>query len=208
MASYAPFIGLRYSFSRKRNRFTSVIAAVSGITLAGIIYLKKMHWAEAIAKTFRPLYLLSLNKFYFDEIYSKFIVKPFLAMARVLFRFDETIIDGGVNGTGYVTILISRIKNWIDTYIVDGFVNFALTSKGVEIGILFFELMDGLKISFRSKGEIPVNELASKFGGGGHLNASGTRLFNIKLKDLLPKVLSAAEDMVKKYNTGNEKNDI
>ena len=29
VASYAPFIGLRYSFSRKRNRFTSVIAAVS-----------------------------------------------------------------------------------------------------------------------------------------------------------------------------------
>jgi lipoprotein-releasing system permease protein len=29
IASYAPFIGLRYSFSRKRNRFTSVIAFVS-----------------------------------------------------------------------------------------------------------------------------------------------------------------------------------
>jgi lipoprotein-releasing system permease protein len=29
VANYAPFIGLRYSFSRKRNRFTSVIAAVS-----------------------------------------------------------------------------------------------------------------------------------------------------------------------------------
>lgn len=29
IANYAPFIGLRYSFSRKRNRFTSVIATVS-----------------------------------------------------------------------------------------------------------------------------------------------------------------------------------
>ncbi|MCB1689320.1 MAG: lipoprotein-releasing ABC transporter permease subunit [Halioglobus sp.] len=29
MANYAPFIGVRYSFSRKRNRFTSVIATVS-----------------------------------------------------------------------------------------------------------------------------------------------------------------------------------
>jgi lipoprotein-releasing system permease protein len=35
IANYAPFIGLRYSFSRKRNRFTSVIAMVSmlGMTL-------------------------------------------------------------------------------------------------------------------------------------------------------------------------------
>ena len=29
MLNYAPFIGIRYSFSRKRNRFTSVIATVS-----------------------------------------------------------------------------------------------------------------------------------------------------------------------------------
>lgn len=29
IANYAPFIGMRYSFSRKRNRFTSVIATVS-----------------------------------------------------------------------------------------------------------------------------------------------------------------------------------
>jgi lipoprotein-releasing system permease protein len=29
LANYAPFIGVRYSFSRKRNRFTSVIATVS-----------------------------------------------------------------------------------------------------------------------------------------------------------------------------------
>jgi phosphoesterase RecJ-like protein len=81
---------------------------------------------------------------------------------------------------------------------VDGFVNFALTSKGVEIGILFFELKDGIKISFRSKGEIPVNELAGQFGGGGHLNASGTRMFDIKLDEILPDVLKAADKLVSK----------
>ena len=102
----------------------SVVAAVSGILLAGVIYLKKPHWANAMAKTFRPLYLLSLNKCYFDEIYSKFIIKPFLALGRVLFKFDAKVIDGGVNGTAYVTMFISTIKNWIDKYIVDGLVNF------------------------------------------------------------------------------------
>lgn len=81
---------------------------------------------------------------------------------------------------------------------VDGFVNFALTSKGVEVGILFFELKDGVKISFRSKGEIPVNKLAEEFGGGGHLNASGTRLFNVSLQEIMPKVLSSADKLVSK----------
>lgn len=80
---------------------------------------------------------------------------------------------------------------------VDGFVNYALTTKGVEIAILFYELKDGVKISFRSKKNIPVSKLAQQFGGGGHLNAAGTRLFNIKLEEILTKVLLEAEKLVK-----------
>lgn len=102
----------------------SVAAAAGGILLAGTVYLKQKHWAENTAKAFRPLYLLSLNKFYFDEIYSAYIVKPFHALGRFLFGFDETVVDGAVNGTGHATMLLSRVKNWIDIYIVDGFVNF------------------------------------------------------------------------------------
>ena len=102
----------------------SVAAAVTGIVLAGIVYLKQKHWAENTAKAFRPLYLLSFNKFYFDELYSAYLVKPFHALGHLLFGFDETVVDGAVNGTGHVTMLISRLKNWIDIYIVDGFVNF------------------------------------------------------------------------------------
>ena len=46
IANYAVFIGLRYSFSRKRNRFTSVISLVSmlgmvlGVSTAGIARTK------------------------------------------------------------------------------------------------------------------------------------------------------------------------
>lgn len=79
---------------------------------------------------------------------------------------------------------------------VDGFVNYTLTTIGVEVGILFFELKDGIKISFRSKGSIPVNLLAEKFNGGGHRNASGSRLFNTTLNDMMPKVLGEAEKLV------------
>jgi bifunctional oligoribonuclease and PAP phosphatase NrnA len=82
---------------------------------------------------------------------------------------------------------------------VDGFVNFALTTKGVKIGILFFELSDGIKISFRSIDDIPVSKLAEEFGGGGHLNASGTRLHNVKLEEVLPKVLLAADNLLKTF---------
>ena len=80
---------------------------------------------------------------------------------------------------------------------VDGFVNYCLTVQGVKIGILFFELKDGIKISFRSKGEITVNKLAAEFGGGGHINASGARLFHVSLNEMTDKVLVSAQKYLK-----------
>jgi phosphoesterase RecJ-like protein len=79
---------------------------------------------------------------------------------------------------------------------VEGFVNFCLTINNVQIGLLFYELKDGVKISFRSKGDIPVNELAAEFGGGGHLNAAGTRLFNVDLNEYIEKVVFAAQKFI------------
>lgn len=76
---------------------------------------------------------------------------------------------------------------------VDGFVNFCMSIQNIKIGILFFELKDGIKISFRSKGSTNVNKLASEFGGGGHVNASGARLFNVNLDESIIKVLNSAE---------------
>jgi bifunctional oligoribonuclease and PAP phosphatase NrnA len=56
----------------------------------------------------------------------------------------------------------------------EGLVNQALAVEGVKMAV-FFKEDDGLiKISFRSKNTIPVNDLAKQnFGGGGHLNAAG-----------------------------------
>ena len=76
---------------------------------------------------------------------------------------------------------------------VDGFVNYCLTIQDVQIGIFFYELKDGIKVSFRSKGELPVNKLAGEFNGGGHINASGARLDNIALDDVIDKIITAAQ---------------
>jgi len=53
-------------------------------------------------------------------------------------------------------------------------VNMLLAVKGVQAAALFKELPEGrTKVSLRSVGSVDVNRLASKFGGGGHTNASG-----------------------------------
>ncbi len=81
---------------------------------------------------------------------------------------------------------------------VDGFVNFCLSIENVKIGILFFELKEGIKISFRSKGNIMVNKLAGEFGGGGHINASGARVTNKKLDACIAEVLEKAKKYLPK----------
>ncbi len=75
----------------------------------------------------------------------------------------------------------------------DNFTTFPMSVDGARIGILFLELRDGVKISFRSKGVIPINDLAKEFGGNGHRNAAGARVFHVPLQDIRQQILSAAE---------------
>lgn len=58
----------------------------------------------------------------------------------------------------------------------EGFVNYGLAVKGIELSVILIENIDEeiVKISFRSKGSFPANIFAEKyFNGGGHHNAAG-----------------------------------
>jgi bifunctional oligoribonuclease and PAP phosphatase NrnA len=61
----------------------------------------------------------------------------------------------------------------------EGFVNMPLSIKGINFSVLFIEKENFIKLSFRSRGQFPSNEIASLyFSGGGHLNASGGEYFD------------------------------
>jgi phosphoesterase RecJ-like protein len=72
---------------------------------------------------------------------------------------------------------------------VDNFTQYVLAIKDVRVGLIFIELPDGVKVSFRSKGDIAINTVAKQFGGGGHKNASGARLKNIGLSEAVAVVI-------------------
>ena len=56
----------------------------------------------------------------------------------------------------------------------EGLVNYALSLEGVEMAAFIKEDDKKVKMSFRSKGDIAVNEFSSQyFSGGGHKNAAG-----------------------------------
>ena len=85
----------------------------------------------------------------------------------------------------------------------DNFTSYPMSIAGVVAGILFLELPDGVKISFRSRGEIPINELAKEFGGNGHKNAAGARVEGGVLEEIRAHVLKVAEKYVTHNHPGS-----
>ncbi len=82
--------------------FISLAMVVIGIGSAWVIYQKRWIDPDRVARSVKPLYKLSFNKFYIDEIYHFFIVKLILVMAKVSYLFDMGVIDGIVNWCGKV----------------------------------------------------------------------------------------------------------
>jgi len=62
----------------------------------------------------------------------------------------------------------------------EGIVNYGLSIKGIDFAAIFIENKEEgiIKISFRSEGDVNVNEFSRKyFNGGGHINAAGGKSF-------------------------------
>jgi NAD(P)H-quinone oxidoreductase subunit 5 len=84
---------------------SSVGISLIGITLASLMYLMRKIDPNAIASQIKPLYNLSLNKWYFDDIYHKVFVLGLRRLARQVLEVDFRVVDGAVNLTGFFTLI-------------------------------------------------------------------------------------------------------
>ena len=74
--------------------------------------------------------------------------------------------------------------------------------KGVEIALMIHEKSEeSCRINFRSKGNVIVNDIAKKLGGGGHAFAAGAMVPGT-LGDVSEKVLEATISSIKKKING------
>ena len=102
----------------------SVAAALVGIGAAWAVYVGG--WRpipEHVRQTWQGVYRLLVHKYWLDEIYDRWVVRPVLRVAAWGRRFDERIVDGAVNGAGAVGVAVSRLKRWVDQTLVDGAVH-------------------------------------------------------------------------------------
>ncbi len=102
----------------------SIIVAGLGILLSWLFYHKRRFSAESVATTFRPVYTLFWNKYYFDEFYNGVLVALTVWKSRLFAKFDLSIIDGIVNGVATVTrAVFAAFIGFFDNRVIDGIVN-------------------------------------------------------------------------------------
>ncbi|MBU4443909.1 bifunctional oligoribonuclease/PAP phosphatase NrnA [bacterium] len=87
---------------------------------------------------------------------------------------------------------------------VGGFTDFVRSIKGVEVAIMFLEVRKNrVRVNFRSQGRVIINEIARKFGGGGHFFAAGISL-NDTLEEAVDKILPEVRKAVRKLSLNQE----
>jgi NADH-quinone oxidoreductase subunit L len=108
----------------------SVGAAIGGWFMASRAYGKAAKgYKEPIQVAAPPVYSTLLNKYYVDEAYDyAFTGRRKLGPVRLgviglgeaSWKFDAKVIDGSVNGAGWITRFSAALSNWWDKWIIDG----------------------------------------------------------------------------------------
>lgn len=116
--------------------FLSLAIAGFGIFLAFLFYQYKKIDADKVANAIKPLYKLSLNKWYIDEIYHATFIGGTIAISKLMYWIDSKIFDGIVNGVGVVTKYLGTFTGKFDNVVVDGLVNLSGGVVGFSGSIL------------------------------------------------------------------------
>ena len=87
-----------------------LVMAVLGIGLAYYMYVVNKDLPAEWAAQLRPLYMMSFNKWYFDEIYDRLFVRPSFYLGYGFWKSgDGAVIDGvGPDGVAATTVRASK----------------------------------------------------------------------------------------------------
>ena len=101
----------------------SVAMAVLGIYLGKLFYERRTDLADIWAAKLRPLYTMSFNKWYLDYLLDEKGVEAGKAVNNALWGVDSAVVDGGVNGAGWLTRFWAKVSGLWDTWVIDLAVN-------------------------------------------------------------------------------------
>ncbi len=103
----------------------SVLIALIGLSVAYLMYVRRPELSDRTATAAGPAYQLVLNKYYVDELYDALFVNRTKDLGNGLAAFDLGVVDGGVNGAGWITRSTATLSRLWDLWVLDGLVNVA-----------------------------------------------------------------------------------
>ncbi len=116
--------------------------ALAGFLLAGAIYWWRVLDADALRRTFSPVYGFLRNKWWFDELYQFLFVRPAMRCAALAAAIDRGVIDGLAHALAGSVRLLSVFDDLIDRLFVDGAVN-ATADVTYALGLRLREVQSG-----------------------------------------------------------------
>jgi NADH-quinone oxidoreductase subunit L len=115
----------------------SVVVALAGILIATRAYSRTAELATRVRERFAAVYRLLLNKYWVDELYDATVVRPIHGFSRGLWRiWDEKVVDGSVNGVGFVFEAASAVLRLFQTGFVGTYAMFFVL--GVLALVIYF----------------------------------------------------------------------
>lgn len=136
--------------------------------------------------------LLSLGSVAPEEVYQNIYQSRSPTWPRLVSKVLDTftLLHGGQ--LAYLQLAQRMFKETNTQYDdAEGMIEWAMAVDGVRVALMFTETKRGIKVSFRSKGDIAVDVWARQLGGGGHPNAAGA-YFRMPLANAIERVLAVA----------------
>jgi NADH-quinone oxidoreductase subunit L len=116
----------------------SVVLALSAVFIGWQIWARNRWQYNVLGGPFAWTYRLVENKYYLDDIYLRYIVKPIqYTLSKAAYWTNQHILDGAVNGTAKGTIATAKVTyEVVDQDVVDFAVNGAAGITGLSGGLL------------------------------------------------------------------------
>ena len=132
-----------------------------------------------------------------EEMYQRVYASAPAGRVRLLAEVLSTLGVDETCGVAWLTMGAGALEKYgVRSEDLDGVVEHARSIAGTRMAIFFRDLGYGkVKISFRSTGDVDVNRFARRFGGGGHVKASGALVAGT-LEEVRERVVSDARDFL------------
>lgn len=140
--------------------------------------------------------MIKETKINFTSLYESLYCKPLNEVKLQGYIYQNMTVTE--NGVAYIKITDALIKEFgIDSASAGNMINNLNYVNEILVWIFLSEDIKSnvIRANIRSRGPV-INEVASRYGGGGHKFASGARLADWDLAD---KLISSLDELTKKY---------